>query len=196
MIFMKNIRKPLNCAVNGTEQATIKAQLKDRCARYFEDNNIFPDEDFAAWKVEVHLNTYGEYFARLFVYIDADTSNFPEIVKSAKIPATYDSATIAEAANTLVDYAVADLSNELDDLITEQLTLRIEDSFSFLPINVTVHTPGNNGSEWSADVEIEELESDKTTEPEYFDATLEFTLDPHSIMTAIADCADYIRYQY
>ena len=193
---MKNIRKPLNCAVDGTEQAAIKAQLKDWCAKYFEDNNIFPDEDFAAWKVEVHLNTYGEYFARLFVYIDADTANFPEIVKSAKIPATYDSATIAEAANTMVDYAVADLSNELDDLITEQLTLRLEDKFSFLPIIVTVHTPGNNGSEWSADVEIEQLESDKTTEPEYFDATLEFTLDPHSIMTAIADCADYIRYQY
>ena len=193
---MKNIRRQLNCAVDGNEQAAIKAQLKDWCAKYFEDNNIFPDEDFAAWKVEVHLNTYGEYFARLFVYIDADTANFPEIVKSAKIPATYDSATIAEAANTMVDYAVADLSNELDDLITEQLTLRLEDKFSFLPIIVTVHTPGNNGSEWSADVEIEELESDKTTEPEYFDASLEFTLDPHSIMTAIADCADYIRYQY
>ena len=193
---MKNIRRQLNCAVDGNEQAAIKAQLKDWCAKYFEDNNIFPDEDFAAWKVEVHLNTYGEYFARLFVYIDADTANFPEIVKSAKIPATYDSATIAEAANTMVDYAVADLSNELDDLITEQLTLRLEDKFSFLPIIVTVHTPGNNGSEWSADVEIEQLESDKTTEPEYFDASLEFTLDPHSIMTAIADCADYIRYQY
>ena len=193
---MKNIRKPLNCAVDGTEQAAIKAQLKDWCARYFEDNNIYPDEDFAAWKVEVHLNTYGEYFARLFVYIDADTANFPEIVKSAKIPATYDSATIAEAANTLVDYAVADLSNELDDLITEQLTLRLEDKFSFLPIIITVHTPGNNGSEWSADVEIEQLESARTTEPTYFDASLEFTLDPRSIMTAIADCADYIRYQY
>ena len=151
---MKNIRKPLNCAVDGNEQAAIKAQLKDWCAKYFEDNNIFPDEDFAAWKVEVHLNTYGEYFARLFVYIDADTSNFPEIVKSARIPATYDSATVAEAANIMVDYAVSDLINELEDLITEQLTLRIEDSFSFLPINVTVHTPGNNGSEWSADVEI------------------------------------------
>ena len=96
----------------------------------------------------------------------------------------------------MVDYAVSDLINELEDLITEQLTLRLEDKFSFLPIIITVHTPGNNGSEWSADVEIEELESDKTTEPEYFDASLEFTLDPRSIMTAIADCADYIRYQY
>lgn len=193
---MINTRRQLNCAVDGTEQQTIKTQLKDWCARYFEDNNIFPDEDLAAWKVEVHLNTYGEYFARLFVYLDADTSNFPEIVKSAKIPATHDSATIAEAANIMVDYAVSDLINELEDLITEQLTLRLEDKFSFLPIDVTVHTPGNNGSEWSADVEIEELESDKTTEPEYFDASLEFTLDPRSIMTAIADCADYVRYQY
>ena len=193
---MKNIRRQLNCAVDGNEQAAIKTQLKDWCTRYFEDNNIFPDEDLAAWKVEVHLNTYGEYFARLFVYLDADTSNFPEIVKSAKIPATYDSATIAEAANIMVDYAVSDLINELEDLITEQLTLRLEDKFSFLPIDVAVHTPGNNGSEWSANVVIEELESDKTTEPEYFDATLEFTLDPRSIMTAIADCADYVRYQY
>lgn len=144
----------------------------------------------------MHLNTYGEYFARLFVYLDADTSNFPEIVKSTKIPATYDSATIAEAAKTMTEYAVADVINELEDLITEQITLRIEDSFSFLPIDVTVHTPGNDGSEWSADVVIEKLESDKTTEPAYFDASLEFTLDSGSIMTAIADCADYIRYQY
>lgn len=193
---MKNIRKPLNCAVDGNEQTAIKAQLKDWCTKFFEKNSIYPNEDFAAWKVEVHLNTYGEYFARLFVYLDADTSNFPEIVKSAKIPATHDSATIAEAADLMVDYAVSDLINELENLITEQLTLRIEDSFSFLPIDVTVHTPGNNGSEWSADVEIEQLESAKTTEPEYFDASLEFTLDPRSIMTAIADCADYIRYQY
>ncbi len=193
---MTNTRRQLNCAVDGAEQATIKAQLKDWCTKFFEQNNIFPDEDFAAWKVEVHLNTYGEYFARLFVYLDADTSNFPEIVKSAKIPATYDSAVIAEAADLMVDYAVSDLINELEDLITEQLTLRIEDSFSFLPIIVNVHTPGNNGSEWSAVVEIEQLESAKTTEPTYFDASLEFTLDPRSIMTAIADCADYIRYQY
>lgn len=193
---MINTRRQLNCAVDGNEQATIKAQLKDWCQKFFEEENIYPNEDFAAWKVEVHLNTYGEYFARLFVYLDADTSNFPEIVKSARIPATHDSATIAEAADTMVDYAVSDLINELEDLITEQLTLRLEDKFSFLPIIVTVHTPGNNGSEWSADVEIEQLESDKTTEPEYFDASLEFTLDPRSIMTAIADCADYIRYQY
>ena len=193
---MINIRKQLNCAVGGNEQAAIKAQLKDWCAKYFEQNNIFPNEDFAAWKVEVHLNTYGEYFSRLFVYLDADTSNFSEIVKSAKIPATYDSASIAEAADLMVDYAISDLINELEDLITEQLTLRIEDSFSFLPIDVTVHTPSNNGSEWSAVIEIEQLESAKTTEPTYFDASLEFTLDPRSIMTAIADCADYIRYQY
>lgn len=193
---MINTRRQLNCAVDDNEQTAVKAQLKDWCAKYFEQNNIFPNEDFAAWKVEVHLNTYGEYFARLFVYLDADTSNFPEIVKSAKIPTTYDSATIAEAADIMVDYAISDLINELEDLITEQLTLRIEDSFSFLPIIVNVHTPGNNGSEWSADVEIEQLESAKTTEPEYFDASLEFTLDPRSIMTAIADCADYIRYQY
>ena len=193
---MRTTRKPLNCAVDGNEQATIKAQLMEWCVRYFEDNNIFPDEDFAAWKVEVHLNTYGEYFARLFIYLDANTSNFPEIVKSAKIPATHDSATIAEAANLMVDYAVSDLISELEDLITEQLELRLEDSFSFLPIIVNIHTPGNNGSEWSADIEIEQLESAKTIEPDYFDASLEFTLDPRSIMTAIADCADYIKYQY
>ena len=191
---MKNTRKQLNCAVDGNEQAVIKAQLKEWCRKFFEEENIYPNEDFVGWNIQVHRNTDGNYFARMFVNLDAE--RFLEVITSAKIPATYDSAVIAEAAKTMVDWTIADLTDKLDDLITEQLTLRLEDKFSFLPINVTVHTPGNNGSEWSADVEIEELESDKTTEPEYFDASLEFTLDPRSIMTAIADCADYIRYQY
>ena len=191
---MKNTRKQLNCAVDGNEQAVIKAQLKEWCRKFFEEENIYPNEDFVGWNIQVHRNTDGNYFARMFVNLDAE--RFLEVITSAKIPATYDSAVIAEAAKTMVDWTITDLLDKLDDLITEQLTLRLEDKFSFLPINVTVHTPGNNGSEWSADVEIEELESDKTTEPEYFDASLEFTLDPRSIMTAIADCADYIRYQY
>ena len=191
---MKNTRRQLNCAVDGSEQAAIQAQLKDWCQKFFEDENIYPTVDFVGWNIQVHRNTDSKYFARMFVNLDAE--KFLEVITSAKIPATYDSAVIAEAAKTMVDWTITDLLDKLDDLITEQLTLRIEDKFSFLPINVTVHTPGNNGSEWSADVEIEELESAKTTEPTYFDASLEFTLEPHSIMTAIADCADYIRYQY
>lgn len=39
--FMKNIRKPLNCAVDGNEQAAVKAQLKDWCTKFFEKNNIY-----------------------------------------------------------------------------------------------------------------------------------------------------------
>ena len=191
---MINTRRQLNCAVDGNEQAAIKAQLKDWCQKFFEEENIYPTDDFVGWNIQVHRNTDGNYFTRMFVNLDAE--RFLEVITSAKIPATYDSAVIAEAAKTMVDWTIADLTDKLDDLITEQLTLRIEDSFSFLPIIVTVHTPGNNGSEWSADIEIEQLESAKTTEPTYFDASLEFTLDPRSIMTAIADCADYIRYQY
>ena len=96
----------------------------------------------------------------------------------------------------MVENALSDLIFELEDLIEKQLEYRIDDGFSCESIDVRVHTPGNNGSEWSAEVEINGLESAKTTEPEYFDAELEFNLIPQSIMTAISDCADYIKYQY
>ena len=191
---MRYNNRRLNCSNDGSEQQTIKAQLKEWCQKFFEEEDIYPTADFVGWDIQVHRNTDGKYFARMFVNLDAE--KFLEVITSAKIPATYDSAVIAEAAKTMVDWTIADLIDKLEDLITEQLTLRLDDKFSFLPIDVTVRTPGNNSSEWSADVVIEELESDKTTEPEYFDAMLEFTLDPRSIMTSIADCADYIRYQY
>ena len=190
-------RRPLNCSITPTaaEQLATKIQLKEWVTRFFEENNIFPDLDFASWKINLSANTDNEYFAQLFVYIDTDTSVFSAVSTGAKFMIG-DTSALAEAAKTMVDYVLADLANELENLIAEQIGFRIEDNFDFFPIDVTVHLPGNTGSEWSADVVIEGLESAKTTEPTTFDAALEFVLIPQSIMTSIADCADYIRYQY
>ena len=184
----------LNCSYTAAEKQTIKQRLTEWCERFFEDENIFPNLDFASWNLDLYEQTDG-LTARLGILIDRDTSHFPEITKNAKI-VTGESSEIATAAKDMVENALDDLIFELEDLIEKQLEYRIDDGFSCESIDVKVHTPGNNGSEWSADVEINGLESAKTTEPEYFDAELEFTLVPQSIMTAIADCADYIKYQY
>lgn len=190
---MRTNRK-LNCSYTAAEKQTIKQRLTEWCERFFEEENIFPNLDFASWNLDLYELSDG-LTARLGILIDRDTSHFPEITKNAKI-VTGESSEIATAAKDMVENALSDLIFELEDLIEKQLEYRIDDGFSCDSIDVRVHTPGNNGSEWSADVEINGLESAKTTEPEYFDAELEFTLVPQSIMTAISDCADYIKYQY